>query len=174
MNIGGITKKMMPYARLLAAHAGGRNLATMISRLDHEEVAAVVGYLEGDFQHDGDWILSDLGLPKLEGNGFWRGEVLPLLQRRLDRSSRRPPPPDGNRFDAVKAAVTVTDLAARYTDLEPGGVGKLKGLCPLHKEKTPSFYVYLDDPQRWYCYGACHEGGGVIDLAMRLMDKGLL
>jgi hypothetical protein len=35
------------------------------------------------------------------------------------------------------------------------------GLCPLHDEKTPSFYVYPSN--RFKCYG-CGEGGDAVDL----------
>lgn len=38
--------------------------------------------------------------------------------------------------------------------------------CPLHKEKTPSFKVYLKT-NSWYCFG-CHEGGNVVDLTMKM------
>lgn len=39
--------------------------------------------------------------------------------------------------------------------------------CPIHNEKTPSFVVYLEQ-NRWYCFGACGEGGDVIDLYQKL------
>lgn len=38
----------------------------------------------------------------------------------------------------------------------------LVSLCPLHQEKTPSFYVYTDS-NSFYCYG-CQEGGNIIKL----------
>lgn len=38
-------------------------------------------------------------------------------------------------------------------------------LCPLHKERTPSFVVYPDN--RFYCFG-CNEGGDSIDLVQKL------
>jgi DNA primase len=40
------------------------------------------------------------------------------------------------------------------------------GLCPFHKEKTPSFHV---NPDRgfFHCFG-CQEAGGVIDFVMKL------
>lgn len=54
-----------------------------------------------------------------------------------------------------------TDLATvvrAHTSLTAAGA-RLKGLCPFHSEKTPSFTV---DPQRnfWHCFG-CQEGGDV-------------
>ena len=76
-------------------------------------------------------------------------------------------------FQAVKQAVSVEELAERFTRLAPAGSGKLKGRCPLHEERTPSFYVYQDS-QRWQCFGACASGGDVIELARRLMDLGKL
>ena len=93
-----------------------------------------------------------------------------------DRSAK----PPGKRkargtsiFDAVKAAVSVEELAGRYTKLKQAGPGKLKGLCPLHTEKTPSFYVLTDrEPQSWRCFGACAAGGDVISLAQELMNCG--
>ncbi len=40
------------------------------------------------------------------------------------------------------------------------------GLCPFHKEKTPSFHVN-PETGRFYCFG-CHEKGSVIDFVMKL------
>lgn len=47
-----------------------------------------------------------------------------------------------------------------------------KACCPFHKEKTPSFTYYRKD-NRWWCYGACGEGGDVIDLVMKLNNVSL-
>lgn len=44
----------------------------------------------------------------------------------------------------------------------------LRSLCPLHEEKTPSFYVYLESNTYW-CYG-CNQGGDAIQL-VRLLNK---
>ena len=79
----------------------------------------------------------------------------------------------GGFFADVKNAVPVAELAGRFTTLTPAGPGKLRGKCPLHEEKTGSFYVYQDS-NRWQCFGACATGGDVINLAQCLMDKGLL
>jgi hypothetical protein len=78
-----------------------------------------------------------------------------------------------NLFEAVKQAVSVEELAGRFTKLGPAGPGKLKGRCPLHVERTASFYVYQAS-QRWQCFGACAAGGDVVELARRLMDLGKL
>ena len=51
--------------------------------------------------------------------------------------------------------------AVRYTKLSPSnGSGQLKGLCPLHQEKTPSFFVKVSDGS-FKCFG-CGKGGGPI------------
>ncbi len=66
--------------------------------------------------------------------------------------------------EAVRQAVSIEDVARRYTDLEPlGGRAWFDGRCPLpdHEDKTPSFYIY--PPGRFYCYG-CSRGGDVVDL----------
>ena len=76
-------------------------------------------------------------------------------------------------FYRVKAAVSVEELAGRFTVLTPAGPSRLKGLCPLHTERTPSFHVSTD-VGLWNCFGACQRGGDVITLAQYLMDGGLL
>lgn len=52
-----------------------------------------------------------------------------------------------------------------YVALRNAGGGSLKGLCPFHDEKTPSFQV---TPSRgfYYCFG-CGEGGDVITFLQR-------
>lgn len=41
----------------------------------------------------------------------------------------------------------------------------LKACCPMHGEKTPSFFIYPDNT--WYCYG-CGKGGDVIKFVQDL------
>lgn len=66
-------------------------------------------------------------------------------------------------YDIIKDKLDLTNVAARYTQLERAGMnGRVKGLCPLHTEKTPSFFVY-GDGQRWHCFG-CNQGGDIFDL----------
>jgi DNA primase len=64
---------------------------------------------------------------------------------------------------AVRDAVDVVAIASEHTRLRKAG-RRYQGLCPLHKEKTPSFSV---DPVQglFYCFG-CGVGGDAIKLHM--------
>src|SRR3989344_2339814 len=65
------------------------------------------------------------------------------------------------RLDIEKALeYPLQDIVSQITPLRKYG-NKLSARCPLHQEKTPSFYVYLDT-NSWYCFGACQKGGNVI------------
>jgi len=67
---------------------------------------------------------------------------------------------------AVRDAVSIEAIASEHTRLKKSGARRLSGLCPLHKEKTPSFSV---DPLQglFYCFG-CGQGGDAIKLHMLL------
>ena len=69
---------------------------------------------------------------------------------------------------AVRDRARIEEIVGSYVTLRSAG-GTMKGLCPFHDEKTPSFQV---TPSRgyWYCFGACAEGGDVIDF-MRKIDN---
>jgi hypothetical protein len=55
--------------------------------------------------------------------------------------------------------IPIGDIASQHTKLKR--VGKnLVGLCPLHQERNPSFYLYPETNSFW-CYG-CQKGGDVI------------
>lgn len=78
--------------------------------------------------------------------------------------------PGDSVFDQLRRA----DLAAyagKYTRLNQVGPGTWRGKCPLHKERTGSFYVYAD-PWRWRCYGACAMGGDILTLKRELRHLG--
>ena len=64
---------------------------------------------------------------------------------------------------AVRDAVDVVSIASEHTRLRKAG-RRWQGLCPMHKEKTPSFSV---DPAAglFYCFG-CGAGGDAIKLHM--------
>ncbi len=60
----------------------------------------------------------------------------------------------------VRDRVRIEDVVGQYVALRRAGGGSLKGLCPFHDERTPSFQV---TPTRglYYCFG-CGKGGDVI------------
>lgn len=63
-------------------------------------------------------------------------------------------------LDALRRAITLPDLVGRYgVDLRPGSKG-LEGLCPFHKERTPSFTVFTgaDGKERYQCFGCDARG----------------
>ena len=63
-------------------------------------------------------------------------------------------------------AIPIAEVMGEYLQLRNAGGGALKGLCPFHDEKTPSFNV---TPARglWYCFG-CAEGGDVIGFVEKI------
>jgi DNA primase len=65
----------------------------------------------------------------------------------------------------LRQATDVVALVGEYVTLRPGGGTRMKGLCPFHQEKTPSFTV---DSSRglWHCFG-CSQGGDAIDFLMK-------
>jgi hypothetical protein len=74
-------------------------------------------------------------------------------------------------FQRIKAAIRLEDFAAQFTELRLSGAGKLRGRCPLHDDRTPSFFIFMDK-QRWRCFG-CQAGGDLFDLARELERKGV-
>ncbi len=68
--------------------------------------------------------------------------------------------------DEVRSKVNLSELVAEYVHLQPVGAGRFRGLCPFHKEKSPSFHV---DSARgyYYCFG-CKAGGDAFNFLMNL------
>lgn len=63
----------------------------------------------------------------------------------------------------VKEHISIVEVVGRYTQLQRRGQ-RLAGRCPLHNEKTPSFYV--DDTKGlFHCFG-CQKGGDLIQFIM--------
>lgn len=60
----------------------------------------------------------------------------------------------------VRERTRIDDVVRDYVALKPAGGGSLKGLCPFHDERSPSFHV---TPSRgmYYCFG-CQAGGDAI------------
>jgi DNA primase len=63
-------------------------------------------------------------------------------------------------LDEVLERVNILDVVSQYVKLRKTGKD-FTGLCPFHKEKTPSFTVSTEK-QIYYCFG-CHEGGNVVN-----------
>lgn len=72
--------------------------------------------------------------------------------------------PDEIRNEVLKRN-DIVDIVAQYVHLSRQGK-YLKGLCPFHSEKTPSFTV-TPDKQIFHCYG-CGKGGTIIHFIMGL------
>ncbi|GLW21383.1 DNA primase [Microbispora amethystogenes] len=66
----------------------------------------------------------------------------------------------------VRERSPIADVVGEHIQLRNAGGGNLKGLCPFHDEKSPSFNV---TPARgyYYCFG-CAEGGDVITFVRKI------
>ncbi|MCX4969140.1 DNA primase [Streptomyces sp. NBC_00654] len=67
---------------------------------------------------------------------------------------------------AVRDAVPIDSVVSEYLQLRNAGGGNLKGLCPFHDEKSPSFQV---SPSKglFHCFG-CQEGGDTLAFVMKI------
>ena len=60
---------------------------------------------------------------------------------------------------AIREKIRIEDVVADYVQLRRAGADSLKGLCPFHDEKSPSFHV-RPNHGHFHCFG-CGEGGDV-------------
>jgi len=69
-------------------------------------------------------------------------------------------------IDEVRSRTRLDDVVGEFVSLRTAGVGSLKGLCPFHDERTPSFHVR---PQvgMYHCFG-CGESGDVFTFLQKL------
>jgi DNA primase len=69
-------------------------------------------------------------------------------------------------IDEVRARVNIADVVGDFVTLKSAGAGSLKGLCPFHEERSPSFHVR---PQVgfYHCFG-CGEGGDVFTFLQKM------
>jgi DNA primase len=70
----------------------------------------------------------------------------------------------------VREKAKIDEVIGDYVTLRSAGGGSVKGLCPFHDEKSPSFNV---NPARafYHCFG-CGEGGDVIAFVMKIDGLG--
>ncbi|MEO6826402.1 MAG: DNA primase [Microbacteriaceae bacterium] len=69
-------------------------------------------------------------------------------------------------IEEVKTRINIADVVGDFVSLRPAGVGSLKGLCPFHDERSPSFHVR---PQVgfYHCFG-CGESGDVYSFLQKM------
>jgi DNA primase len=67
------------------------------------------------------------------------------------------------KIDEIISAADIVSYVSRYVALKRTGKN-LKGLCPFHKEKTPSFTV-SPEKQFYHCFG-CGKGGNLFGFLM--------
>ncbi|MFC4638624.1 DNA primase [Deinococcus hohokamensis] len=65
----------------------------------------------------------------------------------------------------VRSRLNIAEVIGEQVHLAPAGKGRLKGLCPFHKEKSPSFQVDTEQGY-YYCFG-CKAGGDVFSFVQR-------
>ena len=66
----------------------------------------------------------------------------------------------------MRSRTNLADIVGDYVSLKSAGVGSMKGLCPFHEERSPSFHVR---PQVgfYHCFG-CGEGGDVFTFLQKM------
>ncbi|HKI58142.1 MAG TPA: CHC2 zinc finger domain-containing protein, partial [Trueperaceae bacterium] len=77
-------------------------------------------------------------------------------------------PPDPKEL--IRERLNIADVIGEMVALKPAGRGQMKGLCPFHSEKTPSFHVHLDRGF-YYCFG-CQAKGDIFDFVMQTQGLG--
>lgn len=72
--------------------------------------------------------------------------------------------------ELVRERAHIEEIVGQHVTLKSAGVGSMKGLCPFHDERSPSFHVR---PQvgRYHCFG-CGEGGDVIAFVQKVDGLG--
>ena len=68
-------------------------------------------------------------------------------------------------LDELSSRLNIVDVVSAYVPLTRKG-GNYWGLCPFHREKTPSFSVN-ESKQIFHCCG-CGKGGGAVRFVMEM------
>jgi DNA primase len=69
-------------------------------------------------------------------------------------------------IEEVRSRTNLAEIVGEQVTLKPAGVGSLKGLCPFHDERSPSFHV-RPAVGRYHCFG-CGEGGDVYSFLQKI------
>lgn len=67
--------------------------------------------------------------------------------------------------ERIRELADIAEVIGEQVVLKSAGSGRLKGLCPFHSEKTPSFHVNREHGY-YYCFG-CQAKGDVFDFVMQ-------
>ena len=70
----------------------------------------------------------------------------------------------------VKQQADIVKVIEGYIRLRKAGAQNYSGLCPFHKEKSPSFSVHAVR-QFYHCFG-CHESGDVFSFVAKIENVG--
>ena len=70
-----------------------------------------------------------------------------------------------DEVDAVKSGFRIEEVIVRFMSLSPSG-SRLRGRCPFHEDRTPSFVVYPEN-QTFHCFG-CGTHGDVLTFLMQV------
>ncbi len=68
--------------------------------------------------------------------------------------------------EKLKQQADIVRIVGEYVQLRKSGAQNFSGLCPFHKEKTPSFSVHATK-QFFYCFG-CHAKGDVFEFVQKV------
>ncbi|MFD5177277.1 DNA primase [Nocardia sp. NPDC058379] len=73
---------------------------------------------------------------------------------------------------AIRDRVRIEDVVGEYVALKRAGADSIKGLCPFHDEKSPSFHV-RPNHGLFHCFG-CGEGGDVYKFLQQIEHIGFV
>ncbi|QIS18790.1 DNA primase [Nocardia terpenica] len=73
---------------------------------------------------------------------------------------------------AIRERVRIEDIVGEYVSLKRAGADSMKGLCPFHDEKSPSFHV-RPNHNHFHCFG-CGESGDVFAFLQKIDHIGFV
>jgi len=73
---------------------------------------------------------------------------------------------DREEIERVRAANPIGEVVGRYVELRSSGQ-RYSGFCPFHADRKSASLVVYPESGRWWCFGACGEGGDVFDFVMK-------